>query len=145
MMAQFVETDLFALAISHNRYTLLNQEASSFWDVCAQHQVAALNAAPYGSGILAKGPSAYPRYMYNHASEHHLQRAFRIEAVCQRYAVPLAAAALQFSLRNPRIVSTIVGVSRPERLAETLALTELPIPDDLWRDIALLEGAQSYG
>lgn len=30
MMTQFVETDLFALAISHNRFTLLNQEADPF-------------------------------------------------------------------------------------------------------------------
>ena len=144
MMTQFVETNLFALAISHNRYTLLNQDAASFWDVCTRHHVAALNAAPYGSGILAKGPSSYPRYMYSHASEYYLRRAFRIEAVCQHYAVPLAAVALQFSLRDPRIISTIVGVSRPERLAETLALAELPISDDLWRDIASLEGDQSH-
>ncbi len=144
MMTQFVETNLFTLAISHNRYTLLNQEADHFWDVCVQRQVAALNAAPYGSGILAKGPSVFPRYMYDQAAEQYVQRAFRIEALCRHYAVPLAAVALQFSLRDPRIVSTIVGVSRPERLAETVALAELPIPADLWPDIALLKGEQSH-
>ena len=139
MMTQFVETDLFALAISHNRFTLLNQEADPFWDVCQQHRVAALNAAPYGSGILAKGPSLYPRYMYDWASERYLLRAFKIEAVCQRYGVPLGAVALQFSLRDPRIVSTIVGVSKPERLEETVAFAEIAIPDELWQDIAVLE------
>ena len=144
MMIQFVETSVFALAISHNRYTLLDQEADSFWDVCIKHHVAALNAAPYGSGILAKGPSAYPRYMYNQAPASHIQRAFSIESVCLRYDVPLAAAALQFSLRDPRITSTIVGVSRPERLAETLVLAELPIPDELWREIDSLEGEQAH-
>lgn len=102
-MTQFVETKLFTLAMSHNRYTLLNQEADPFWDVCVQHQVVALNAAPYGSGILAKGPGTYPRYMYDQASEQYVQFAFKIEAVCQRYGVPLAAAALQFSLSDPRI------------------------------------------
>ena len=144
MMIQFVETNLFAMAVNHNRYTLLNQEADLFWDVCVQQHVAALNAAPYGSGILAKGPRAYPRYMYDQASEHYVQYAFKIEAVCQRYGVPLAAAALQFSLRDPRITSTIVGVSRPERLAETVALAEWPIPDDLWQDIASLKGEQLH-
>lgn len=140
MMTQFVETKLFAVAISHNRFTLLNQEAEPFWDVCARQQVAALNAAPYGSGILAKGPDAYPRYMYDQASEHYLQRAHKIEAVCKSYGVPLAAVALQFSLRDSRIVSTIVGVSRPERLKETVSLAALPIPDELWQDIASLDG-----
>ncbi|MDQ2902067.1 MAG: aldo/keto reductase [Chloroflexota bacterium] len=144
MMTRFVETNLFTLAISHNRYTLLNQEAAPFWDVCVQQHVATLNAAPYGSGILAKGPGAYPRYMYDRASEHYTQRAFKIESVCQRYGVPLAAVALQFSLRDPRIVSTIVGISKLERLKETIALAELPIPADLWQDIASLEGEQSH-
>jgi D-threo-aldose 1-dehydrogenase len=138
MMIQFVQTDLFSLAISHNRYTLLSQEAAVLWDECQQHHVAALNAAPYGSGILAKGPSAYPRYRYAQASEADLQRAFALEALCRRHAVPLAAAALQFSLRDPRIASTIVGISQPERLQETVRLAHLPIPEDLWEDIAAL-------
>jgi D-threo-aldose 1-dehydrogenase len=136
LMTRFVETDLFEAAISHNRYTLLNTEADAFWDVCQLHNVAAVNAAPYGSGMLAKGPTAYPRYMYSEASEDMLARARRIEALCQRYEVPLAAAALQFSLRDPRIVSTVVGVTRPERLDETVSLAQFPIPPELWATIA---------
>jgi D-threo-aldose 1-dehydrogenase len=135
MMIQFVETGLFSVAISHNRYTLLNQEAVPFWEVCRQHGVAALNAAPYGSGILAKGPGIYPRYMYDQASEAYLRRAFALEAICQRYDVPLAAVALQFSLRDPRITSTIVGISKAERLQETLRLAQHPIHPQLWEEI----------
>ena len=144
MMIQFVETDLFEAAISHNRYTLLNQEADPFWDVCRQHRVAALNAAPYGSGLLVKGPGAYPRYMYGQASEEYLRLASDLEMLCQRYQVPLAALALQFSLRDPRIVSTIVGMSKPQRLEETLALAQRPIPDELWQDVAQLRGGGQH-
>ncbi len=139
LMKRFVETDLFEAAISHNRYTLLNTEASSFWDVCAQHHVAAVNAAPYGSGMLVKGPDAYPRYMYEDAPASMVARARRLQAVCERYHVPLAAAALQFSLREPRITSTIVGLSRPERLIETLTFAQWPIPADLWDDLTRVE------
>ena len=139
MMTQFVATGLFEVAISHNRYTLLNQEAEPFWDACQQHHVAALNAAPYGSGILAKGPSAYPRYMYGEASPDQVRRACALEALCQRYAVPLAAAALQFSMRDPRIVSTIVGISKPQRLAETLTLADMSIPPALWEELSLVD------
>ncbi|HLV98651.1 MAG TPA: aldo/keto reductase [Ktedonobacterales bacterium] len=138
LMTRFVETDQFTVAISHNRYTLLNQEADPFWEVCQQHEVAAINGAPYGSGILAKGASAYPRYMYGQASDAYLQRAFALEALCQRYQVPLAAVALQFSLRDPRIASTIVGITRPERIQETVGLAQLPIPEEIWGDIAAL-------
>lgn len=136
LMKRFVETDLFEVAISHNRYTLLNTEADSFWDVCQQHGVAAVNAAPYGSGILAKGPSAYPRYMYSEAPPQLLERTHKLEAICNRYHVPLAAAALQFSLRDARITSTIVGISHAERLAETLTLARYPLPVEVWAELA---------
>ncbi|MBX5449184.1 aldo/keto reductase [Thermogemmatispora sp.] len=141
MMTRFVETGLFEAAISHNRYTLLNREADRFWDLCRSRGVATVNAAPYGSGLLAKGPEAYPRYMYGEASPELLEKARRMQAACARYGVPLAAAALQFSLRDERIVSTIVGVTRPERVAETLALAQQPIPDELWQELeAIYQG-----
>lgn len=135
LMTQFVETSLFEVAISHNRYTLLNREAGPFWDVCQHRNVAAVNAAPYGSGMLAKGPSTYPRYMYGEAPEAMLYQAQQMEAACARYQVPLAAAALQFSLRDPRITATIVGISRPERLAATVTLAQQQIPEELWKEL----------
>ena len=138
MMIRYVETGLFSAAISHNRFTLLNTSAEPFWEACRRHGVAAVNAAPYGSGILAKGPSAYPRYAYQEAPDEILERTRRLEAACNRHGVPLAAAALQFSLRDPRIVSTVVGISRPERLAHTLQLAQLPIPPALWDDLATI-------
>jgi D-threo-aldose 1-dehydrogenase len=55
--------------------------------------------------------------------------------VCREFDVPLAAAALQFSLKDPRIVSTIVGMSRPERVNQTLDLATHPIPAELWERI----------
>lgn len=139
MMIRYVETGVFEAAISHNRYTLLNTDAVPFWEVCVRHGVGAVNAAPYGSGILAKGPRAYPRYAYEEAPEDLIARARKLEAICDRYSVPLAAAALQFSLRDPLITSTVVGISRPERLTETLTLVQYPIPPDLWEEFATLE------
>ena len=135
LMIRFVETGLFEAGISHNRFTLLNREAEPFWDVCARRGVAAVNAAPYGSGLLAKGPSAYPRYMYGQASPELLRRARQMEEACKRYGLPLPAAALQFSLRDVRVTSTIVGITRPERLTETLKLAQHPIPNELWTDL----------
>jgi D-threo-aldose 1-dehydrogenase len=135
MMIRFVETGLFEAAISHNRFTLLNREAEPLWEVCARRGVAALNAAPYGSGILAKGPGAYPRYMYSQASPDLLRRAGQMEEACERHGLPLAAAALQWAARDVRIASTIVGMTRPERLAETLKLAQQPIPHELWAEL----------
>jgi len=132
LMIRYVETQAFEVVITHNRYTLLNRSAEPLIARATALGVAVLNAAPYGSGILAKGPDAYPRYAYRDAVSTVVERARQMAELCRRSGVPLAAAALQFSMRDPRIVSTIVGVSRPERVAETLALARHPIPGALW-------------
>jgi D-threo-aldose 1-dehydrogenase len=132
LMTRFVETGLFEAVITHNRYTLVNRMAESLLDVAAERGVAALNAAPYGSGILAKGPDAYARYEYREAPQELVEQVRKMEGVCREFGVPLAAAALQFSMRDPRVVSTIVGITRPERVGQTLELATYPIPDELW-------------
>lgn len=138
LMIRYVETGLFEAAITHNRYTLLERSAEPLLDACAGRGVACLNAAPYGSGILAKGPDAYARYEYREAPEEMVERAREMQAACEESGVPLAAAALQFSLRDPRIASTIVGISRPERVEQTLELARHPIPEELWERLDLL-------
>ncbi len=132
LMIRFVETGLFEAIITHNRYTLVDRTAEPLLDIAAEHGVAALNAAPYGSGILAKGPDVYARYEYREAPHEMVEQIRRMERACREVGVPLAAAALQFSLRDPRIVSTVVGISRPERVGQTLELATHPIPDELW-------------
>ena len=132
LMIRFVETELFDAVITHNRYTLVDRTAEPLLDVATKIGVAALNAAPYGSGILAKGPDAYSRYMYEEAPRELVERVRAMERMCEKFDVPLAAAALQFSLRDRRVVSTIVGISRPERVTQTIELAAHPIPDELW-------------
>jgi D-threo-aldose 1-dehydrogenase len=132
LMVRYVETGLFEAAITHNRYTLINRSATPLLDRGAELSVPVLNAAPYGSGILAKGPDAYARYAYQDAPGELIETVRKMAEVCQEHDVPLAAAALQFSTRDPRVVSTIVGLSRPERVGQTLELATLPIPEELW-------------
>lgn len=132
LLLRYVETGAFEAVITHNRYTLLNRAAEPLLDRAAARGVAVLNAAPYGGGMLAQGPEQYPRYAYSQASATLIERARRMAALCREHGVPLAAAALQFSLRDSRITSTIVGMSHAERVAQTLELARHPIPAALW-------------
>jgi D-threo-aldose 1-dehydrogenase len=131
LLIQFVETGIFEAVITHNRYTLVNRTAEPLFDIAAQRGVAALNAAPYGSGILAKGPDTYARYEYREAPQEMVESVREMQSACREFGVPLAAAALQFSLRDSRVVSTIVGISRPERVRQTIELATHPIPREL--------------
>jgi D-threo-aldose 1-dehydrogenase len=132
LLIRFVQTNVFEAVITHNRYTLLSREAEPLFEVAVARGLGVLNAAPYGSGLLAKGPNVYPRYEYAEAAADLVDRARSMQAACDEFGVPLAAAALQFSLRDSRITSTIVGMTRPERVRQTLELASLAIPDELW-------------
>lgn len=136
---RYVETGAFDAVITHNRYTLLNRSAEALLEVAHRRGVAVLNAAPYGSGMLAKGPDAYARYAYQAASAGMVERTRRYAAIAADHQVPLAAVALQFSIRDPRVTSTIVGMTRPERIAQTVELADMEIPEAVWSDIAAIE------
>jgi D-threo-aldose 1-dehydrogenase len=126
----------FDALITHNRFTLPNRNASEMMDLAQTRGIAVLNAAPYAGGVLAKGVDDYPRYVYQEASAAALDPIRRIEAICARHHVPPGAAALQFSMRDPRVASTICGVSKPERVKQTLDWARFPIPQALWDELA---------
>lgn len=131
----------FDAIITHNRWTLVNRNAEPMLALAAERGITVLNAAPYGSGALAKGVAAYGRYAYQD-NRPETEAIAQIEAICGRHGVPAGAAALQFSLRDPRIASTICGVSRPERVAETLAWAAWPIPDAAWEELSAVPVAR---
>lgn len=135
MMTTMLREFAFDALITHNRFTLLNRNAQAMIDFAHAKGIAVLNAAPYAGGVLAKGSASYSRYVYQEASKEALDAVQRVEAACARRGVPPGAAALQFSMRDKRITSTICGVTRPERVQETLEWARFPIPEALWREL----------
>lgn len=135
LLQQFLRTGAFQVVLTHNRFTLLDRSAEPLLDEAASGGYGVLNAAPYNGGFLAKGPDEQPRYVYRQAGPDVLRRVREIAAVCDRYDVPLPAAALQFSMRDERITSTVVGMSTPERVDQSTRLANWPIPRDLWEEI----------
>ena len=128
----------FDAIISHNRFTLLNRNGADMFELAKSRGMTVINAAPYASGILAKGAAKQPLFAYMPAGEDIKSRANAIEALCAKHAVPMGAAALQFSMRSPLIASTICGVSSPERVQQTMDWANCPIPEALWSELAAL-------
>lgn len=134
MMPLLKDYDFDAL-ISHNRFTLLNRQATEMFELARARGIAVINAAPYASGILAKGAAKQPLYAYMPAADDITSRANAIEAICARHGVPMGAAALQFSMHSPLVASTICGVSSPERVQQTVDWASQAIPAALWTDL----------
>lgn len=133
MMMRFVDTGIFDAVLSHNRYTLLDRSAEPLFAMASERGVGTINAAPFGGGLLAKGPGPGRSYAYGQGSERLSVCAARMHAACGRHDVDLAAVALQFSLRSPLVNMTVVGASKPDRIAA--AIRPSVVPDGLWEEL----------
>lgn len=138
LMTQILPNWEFDALINHNRFTLLNRQADQMYSDAHARGIAILNAAPYCGGVLARGSADSTRISYQEVGDEAMEPVRAIEEICSRYGIPLGAAALQFSMRDPRITSTLCGVSKPERLAQTLEWADWPIPEDAWAALLAL-------
>jgi D-threo-aldose 1-dehydrogenase len=117
------------------RYTLLEQNAlDELLPTCERAGTSIVVGGPYNSGILATGTrrGGALHYDYGIAPQTVVDRVRRLEEHCGQHDVPLAAAALQFPLAHPQVVSVIPGLGSPHHIERTLALYKMNIPDALW-------------
>jgi D-threo-aldose 1-dehydrogenase len=128
-LLELVDPDLFLLA---GRYTLLEQvPLDTLFPECAKRGVRIVAGGPYNSGILAGGTT----YNYAEAPAEVLARARAIADVCRTHGVTLPAAALQFILANPLVVSVIPGGQTVAETKHNASVLNEAIPSALWRDL----------
>ena len=138
MMFPILKDWEFDILISHNRYTLLNRSANEMYDYAADKGIAIINAAPYAGGMLAKGSNNFSKITYQDVKDDDLLPVKEIEKLCNKFKIDMGAAALQFSLRDKRISTTLCGVSRPESIEKNLAWAKIEIPSDFWNELSKL-------
>tara|TARA_B100000700_G_scaffold164648_1_gene182092 strand:- start:2485 stop:3444 length:960 start_codon:yes stop_codon:yes gene_type:complete len=138
MMYDLIQKWPFDVMINHNRFTLLNRQADKLFNLAKKKGIKIFNAAPFCGGILAKGTKETNRLVYQEVSEKKLKPVFDLEKICLKYNVPLGAAALQFSMKDPRISSTIVGITKKSRIDQIVEWSNFEISEDAWTEILSL-------
>lgn len=122
--------DVFLLA---GRYTLLEQTSlDPFLTTCVKRGISVVAAAPFNGGALM----GTGKWNYANAPEAIIKRVAALEAFCKAHNVPIGAAALQFALTHPAVISILTGPKSPEELKSTLAWWNTPIPASFWSDLA---------
>jgi D-threo-aldose 1-dehydrogenase len=138
MLLDYVKTGLFDAVITHNRFTLVDRTSEELVDESVSRGMSVMNAAVYGGGALMKWPAAVERYAYRPAAPAMIDAINAMGAACGRAGVTLGAAALQFSTRDPRITSTVIGANTDAQLQEAIASDAVVIPDALWAELDTL-------
>ena len=137
MLAAFArETDMDLLMIA-GRYTLLDQSAlDDLLPTCLARGMKVVAAGVFNSGLLARSrPGRGGKYDYADAPDEILRRAERIDEICGRNGVELAAAALAFPLAHPVVASVCVGARSPEQIERNMALYASGVPVELWDEL----------
>ncbi len=127
-LLDLVDPDIFLLA---GRYTLLDQCALGFMEACAKDGVGVVIGGPFNSGVLAGKAS----YNYGAVPDDIRSKVRALDGVCHVHGVPLAAAALQFPLAHPAVVSVIPGAQTADEVASNAKLLAHRIPLKLWDEL----------
>jgi len=131
--AALVDLDFCLVAMP---YTLLDQASLHRGMAALQKRgVSVIIGAPFASGILATGSRGGAHYAYGQASPEIQAKVRDIEAVCKAHDVALSAAALQFVLAHPNVVSVIPGAAKASEVMENVAAVAAPIPAAFWSDL----------
>jgi D-threo-aldose 1-dehydrogenase len=130
--------DLDCLMLA-GRYTLLEQGVlDDVLPLAEERGIGIVIGAPFNSGVLATGAVAEARYNNRPLEPQLSERVRALEAVCEAHRVPLAAAALQFPLAHPAVVSVVAGMGSAAEVGRNVGLVLDQIPLSFWS--ALKEG-----
>lgn len=118
------------------RYTLLEQQASHrIMQQALQTGTSILVAGPYSSGLLGDARQPGSTYNYHPVDAATLLHAQRIYAACHAQNVDVGAAALQFPLAHPAVVSVVAGMRTPEEVDSAAQRLHSRVPATLWQQL----------
>ena len=135
MLARFAREADFDCFLLAGRYTLLDQVGlKELLPLCVERGIAIIAGGVFNSGILAD-PRPGTHYNYQTAPAELVERARRINAVCERNGVALKAVAIQFPLGHPAVQTVLTGCRAVYEVTENVAAFQAPIPASVWEDL----------
>ncbi len=143
-MSRYLALGGFEVLLVHNRWTLVDHSAAELIGQAEDAGVAVVNAAVYGGGLLANPRGGGTTYGYHPASPGTLAAVAAMDRLCTEAGTDLATAALQASVRDERISTTVVGLSSPSRLDRLLTALAADLPDDLFEALEELRPAREH-
>ncbi len=127
------------------RYNLLFRENErELFALCAEERIAVIPYNPLAGGLLTGkhrpgAPTEGTRFTLGHAGARYQERYWQdamfatvgeFQQIAEDAGVPMTTLAIRWVLANPVITSPILGASRPDQLAASVAALDEPLDDD---------------
>ena len=118
--------------LSYNQYTLQNTRfADELVPELKSRGVGVMNAGPFSARLLTNAP--LPDWLKE--PEEVKAAARKAAAHCQSRGVDIAQLALQFSIANPDITTTVAGSANPDNIRKWSQWAAAPIDETLLREV----------
>jgi aryl-alcohol dehydrogenase-like predicted oxidoreductase len=129
--------------LSYNQYTLQNTRfADETIPYLKAKGIGALNAGPFSARLLTNAP--LPTWLKE--PDEVKTAARRAAEVCAKKGVDIAKLALQFSLANPDITTTIAGSANPENIRRWAKWAAEPVDQQLLAEVqAIFKPVKNIG
>jgi L-galactose dehydrogenase len=115
------------VVLSYCHYSLNNTRLSEILPLFEKHGIGVINASPLAMGLLTdQGPPDW-----HPAGKEIKACCARAAQLCRERNWDLAELALQFSLANPRVHTTLVGMATREELKRNLKAAARPLQTDV--------------
>jgi aryl-alcohol dehydrogenase-like predicted oxidoreductase len=120
------------VVLSYNQYTLQNTRfAEELVPQLKQGGIGVMNAGPFSARLLTNAP--LPKWLKE--PENVKAAARRAAAHCESKGVDIAKLALQFSIANPDIATTISGSANPQNIRNWAKWAEEPLDQQLLAEV----------
>ncbi len=117
--------------LSYNHYTLQNQQLADLIPMLKAKGVGIMNAAPFAARLLTNAP--LPPW---HKATEDVRAACRKAAEhCASRGVDIAQLAVQYSIRNTDIATTIIGSANPDNVRKWVDWANQPIDETLLSEV----------
>ena len=119
-------------------YCLNDDKLVDFLDFFEKHDVGVINASPLSMGLLSERgiPEWHP------ALKALVEVCRKAVQHCKSRNYPIEKLAIQFSVSNPRIATTLFSSANPENVLKNIRFAEEPIDWDLVKEVQEIIGNQ---
>ena len=137
LLLRFVREADFDCFLLPNRYTLTEQTAiEEFLPLCQERDISIIIGAPYNNGrMLGRIADHIDRVKLGEQTAEELAHIRSYQTICDRYEVPIRAAALQFVVAHPSVVSVLPGPGSMEEMTDNIRMMRHSIPPDFWAEM----------
>ncbi len=130
-----MDTGVMDVALTFSDYTPMRQTALTLCDYAQSRGTALVNGAPLAMGLLSgRAPDTVGTPTWK-PPQGEISAAKAVLKWCEQRGISVLALALQFSIRQERFTSTLIGASSPAEVDQCFEAAVEPLPDTVWTEL----------